>query len=257
MIYTAVNGRSGEVVCDVPVSSGKTAAVTLIVTALIFGLLMSVLTLKPDSLLVFCGLLDLLIQYRFSGARTSLQNRKNRAFEPDFSGERRTFVGPAQALLKRKKESVAVTAAARGNHWSAALSKFLSAALFAGGLLFAFGTPALKAVSRLGSVGDNLLPVIMGVVLIIMIVHTARRTVQEKGGAWAPRVLSCLGCAAGVFMLLSAQAEDMLYYVCIAALLAAAIWELLIMNRAHNEYASRPVPFFGDGGEAANREGGL
>ena len=31
-----------------------------------------------------------------------------------------------------------------------------------------------------------------------------------------------------------------------AAILIAAMIELVIMNRAHNEYASRPVPFFED-----------
>ena len=35
-----------------------------------------------------------------------------------------------------------------------------------------------------------------------------------------------------------------------AAMLLATIIELVIMNRAHNEYASRPVPFF-DGKEEA------
>ena len=36
----------------------------------------------------------------------------------------------------------------------------------------------------------------------------------------------------------------MLYYGCAAVMLLAAIWELLSITRAHNEYASRPVPFF-------------
>ena len=29
-----------------------------------------------------------------------------------------------------------------------------------------------------------------------------------------------------------------------AVMLVAAIWELGVITRAHNEYASRPVPFF-------------
>ena len=37
---------------------------------------------------------------------------------------------------------------------------------------------------------------------------------------------------------------------CAAAMLTASIAELVMMNRAHNEYASRPVPFF-DGKEDA------
>ena len=42
----------------------------------------------------------------------------------------------------------------------------------------------------------------------------------------------------------------MVFYGCAAAMLAAAIWELAVTIRAHNEYASRPVPYFDGKGEA-------
>ena len=35
-----------------------------------------------------------------------------------------------------------------------------------------------------------------------------------------------------------------LYFAAAAAMLLAAAWELVTITRAHNEYASRPVPFF-------------
>ena len=50
---------------------------------------------------------------------------------------------------------------------------------------------------------------------------------------------------AGLFALATKQPEDLVYYGCALAMLAAAIIELVILNRSHNEYASRPVPFFG------------
>ena len=36
----------------------------------------------------------------------------------------------------------------------------------------------------------------------------------------------------------------MIYYACAAAMLLASLVELVMINRSHNEYASRPVPFF-------------
>ena len=42
----------------------------------------------------------------------------------------------------------------------------------------------------------------------------------------------------------------MLYYASAAVMLLAAVWELVIIIRAHNEYASRPVPFFQEEDEA-------
>ena len=258
VIYTAVNGRSGEVVCDVPVSTGKMAGVILALTAGLFLLLMNVLTVKPDVALVLCGFLALLIQWLFSGARTVLHNRRTRAFEPDFSGERKPFVGPAQALLKRKSESIAISAAARGKRWSSVINIGITVLIVLGAMFFSLGRSVLNALSDLGNAGDHLLPLGMALVLLILIGHTIWRTVQEKGmqgkgGALAPRLLTCVGGAAGLILMFSGQAEDILYYVCIAALLAAGIWELVVMNRAHNEYASRPVPFFGDSAEAAGK----
>ena len=58
-------------------------------------------------------------------------------------------------------------------------------------------------------------------------------------------------CAAGAFFLVTGQVEDLIFYACAAAMLAASAIELVIMNRAHNEYASRPVPFFEERKEEA------
>jgi len=88
------------------------------------------------------------------------------------------------------------------------------------------------------------------VVLCLMAVHTGRRMQKEKDGPRWPRLLACLACAAGAISLITGQIEDLIYYGCAAAMLLATIIELVIMNRAHNEYASRPVPFF-DGKEEA------
>ena len=55
---------------------------------------------------------------------------------------------------------------------------------------------------------------------------------------------------AGAFFALTGQAEDLLYYGCALGLLILTIIELAMIIRAHNEYASRPVPYF-DGKEAA------
>ena len=85
-------------------------------------------------------------------------------------------------------------------------------------------------------------------VTLLMFIHTINWVAKPSRGSVYPRILSCLACGAGLFFLLSLQAEDLLFYGCAAAMLAAAIWELLLIIRAHNEYASRPVPYF-DGKE--------
>ena len=256
VVYTAVNGFDGKVVCDVPVSSGKIAVLTGIITLVLFLLLNTLVTLKPDLLMLLCGLLLLLVQILFTGAHTVLNNRRTRAFEPDFSGEHPVFKGPAQAMLKMKEDSVAIDQKAPGQHpvkawfrrkpvpW-ATLVVFLLCMLYAAissGLLSHF-----LSSFRFRYMLDSTYRLLgcMLILLVIMVIYTVVTMVKKKGGGpLLPRLLSCIACGAGVLFLYLRQTEDLLYYGCTAAMLLAAIWELLTITRAHNEYASRPVPFF-------------
>ena len=248
VVYTAVNGQNGEVVCDVPVSNGKVAAVTAALAVGIFALLYAFLTLKPELLMAFCALLCLIIQYQFSGGQKRLFNRRTRAFEPDFAEGKHAFVGPAQSLLKVKKDGIAAkkgVAAAVGDQagkWIGTAVTALAIFAFSG-----FGT-VFSRLSRLGNGLDARVIALIatGAALAVMLVHTVRRIRKEGSGPSWPRILSCLACGAGVVFLLLRQVEDLIYYGCAGAMLAAAIVELIIMNRSHNEYASRPVPFFGE-----------
>ncbi|MBQ9211775.1 MAG: hypothetical protein IJ153_08760 [Clostridia bacterium] len=249
VVYTAINGRSGEVVCDVPVSNGKVAGVTLALAAGLFFLLHQFVTLKPELLMALCAVVSLIIQYQFSGAQKLLFNRRTRAYEPDFALGQRAFVGPAQALLRKGKEGIST----RGTGESA-LEKLKGLGLI---LLAVLGYAGIQALSILGSAfgtaGGRRMIVLLALlgVLVTMGVHLARRAGKESRGPLWPRALSLLACLAGLVSVLSGQAEDLIYYGCAAAMLISAGIELVMINRAHNEYASRPTPFFGEKEAAA------
>ena len=251
VVYTAVNGYDGKVVCDVPVSSGKLAALTGIITLALFLLLNSLVTLKPDLLMLLCGLLLFITQILFTGAQTVLNNRRTRAFEPDFSGERQVFQGPAQALLKIKEDSVAIDQKAPGQKssvWRRILKPVrtvLTVLLLQAFLLLFHGVSISELFNAARSLTGQMLPECMLILLVIMVIYMIVTMVKKKNsGPLLPRLISCIACGAGVFFLYLRQPEDMLYYGCAAVMLLAAIWELLSITRAHNEYASRPVPFF-------------
>ena len=244
VIYTAVNGCDGRVVCDVPVSNPRISGVIAGIAVLLFLLLNRLLTMKPDLLMVACAMLLMITQLIFSSAQTALNNRRTRAFEPDFTGESPSFVGPAQQLLTRKKNSIAssggVMKKALGNIGSVLSILFIVLFLLSSG-----DDSALSGMFSLrGAQGRTILTAVMGVMLIIMVIYTVVRISRGNSGPKLPRILSCAACAAGVLFLFLGLAEDILYYGCAALMLAAVIWELLSITRAHNEYASRPVPFF-------------
>lgn len=243
VVYTAVNGRSGDVVCDVPVSSGRMAGAALALAAGLFVLLQMTLTLKPELLLAFCALLGLAAQYLFSGAQKRLFNRRTRAFEPHFGEDGAEFAGPAQARLNRKNGRLAVR--------SGAAEALKGAAGALSGMVIALVLAVFSFMPRMGSflTSANRKTIAVAMLLAavaVMAVHTVRRLRKENAGPSWPRLLSLAACAAGLAGLLFGQNEDLVYYACAAVMLAAAAAELVIINRAHNEYASRPVPFFED-----------
>ncbi len=246
VLYTAVNGCSGNVICDIPVSSARIAAVTAAIAAAVFLLIYSSITIKPIPLMLMCGFLLMIIQMLFSRAQTVLNNRRTRAFEPDFSGEQSTFKGPAQMLLVEKNYSIAAnpppTPEQEHTHRKEAFYSLLSLAV----VIFYYNITAEEPLIPflIHKVGGFWPLVGMAVILIVMLVHVIRKAVKGNNGPLLPRILSCLVCGASVYFLITRQAEDLYYYGCAGAMLLAAIWELLIVTRGHNEYASRPIPFF-------------
>ncbi len=246
VVYTAINGCTGDVVCDVPVSLPRVAAVAASLTVGIFVLLYLFLTIKPALLMALCALLMLITQFRFSGMRELLYNRKTRAFEPKRSTKEKTFIGPAQLLLQKGSTSGTMDLVKKYGVRVIGVVFFVLCAVG----YESIGT-ILSSFSVGASFGSEVLPIaIMGILLLIMIIHTARCAAKPGFGSVVPRVVNCLICAAGLVSLLTKQAEDMVFYGCAVAMLAAAIWELAVTIRAHNEYASRPVPYFDGKGEA-------
>ena len=250
VVYTAVNGQSGEVVCDVPVSNGRVAAAVLGLAVLIFFLLSGFLTLKPEMLMALCAVISLVTQYLFSGAQKRLFNRRTRAFEPDFEKAERDYAGPAQARLKKRKDRIV----SGGSTASGVLDKIrgigITTIIVAACFVFGVFSDMLSDMGTTASRRTLALAAVL-VTLIIMIIHTVRRFgVEAEGPRW-PRLLAVLACGAGLAGLVLGQHEDLVYYACAAAMLAASAVELVIINRAHNEYASRPVPFFEREGEAS------
>lgn len=244
VIYTAVNGSSGQVICDVPVSMGKLGGVILGVAAALFALLYSFLTLKPEMMTGLCAILLLLSQVQFGGAQTVMNLRRTRAYEPDFD-HGGNFMGPAQALLKVRDGRIG-SRSVDSKKAGETIGKILVFAVIAIVVIATYG--GVGVLTKLGSLdskgGKTLLVVLLFAVLVALIAHVVVKTRQGGSGPMIPRILGCAACAAALFCVSGGVFEDMVYYGCAAAMLLAAIWELAFIIRGHNEYASRPIPFF-------------
>jgi hypothetical protein len=242
VVYTAVNGRDGSVVCDVPVSNGKVMGVTAGLSAGLFLFLQRFLTLKPDLLLALCALIALITQNLFGGFQKRLHSRRTRAYEPDFSADGRAYVGPVQSTLQKKSGKLTDTEEKKQ------VGKLSSLLSLVGSIVLILLIAEIRSGFRLrmpsfGQHGAALL--IVAVSSAVMLFQFIRRIKAPEYGPVLLRLIPCLACLAGLVSLLMNQAEDLVYYACAGAILLAAMLELIIVNREHNEYASRPVPFFG------------
>lgn len=252
VIYTAVNGSTGQVICDVPVSMGRMAVLILGLAAVLFALIYMLLTLKPELMMALCAVLLMTAQFQFGGAQTVLNLRRTRAYEPDFAGHGRRFVGPAQALLTRKGDKLEAAQVGKAKNWGKAMNLIMGVTLSVVFLALFGGASLLDRIGAMATAGGKMvLGVLMLGVLVTLIAHMVVKTRQGGSGPVLPRVLGIIACAAGVFCVLTGVFEDLVYYGIAAAMLLAAILELVIIIRAHNEYASRPVPFFGKEEEEA------
>ena len=244
VVYTAINGQSGEVVCDIPVSNSKMIGLSAVLTALLFLLLQQFLTLRPELLLGLYGLIALAAHLLFSSTQKQLYRRRTRAGEPDFEDEEKSFAGAAQSLLRMKD----------GRVLSGKKSSFSKAGdlltWIVGGIVFLvlFLLPSLDEMTS--AERKDLVTIGMGVLVAVMGIHTFLRAKKPDAGPLWPRLLCLAACGAGFLCLAAGQVQDLYYYACAAAVLISSLIELILVNRAHNEYASRPVPFF-DGKEAA------
>jgi len=239
VICTAINGETGETVCDLPVSPKKTAGVSVLLAALFAVALFLTLTLKPNILLALCGLITLIAQMRFGKMKKRLKNRSKRAYEPSFRGGAERYDGPAQMLFR-----------AGGAH-TARVSKALRIVLY---ITFPFILVLISGAFVIVTSGngadklilavERVLPYIMPAILVLMVLNAF----LQEGGGTLPRTLGCVFMLIGTAFLWLTH-EDLLYYLAAFGLLAIAVWELFLVIRAHNEYASRPAPYLTDRGE--------
>ena len=241
VVYTAINGRSGEVVCDIPVSMRKVLGVIALLGVLFFLLLQLLLTLRPDKLMVLCAGLTLATQLCFLSARRRLKERADRVYEPDFAGSGREYIGPAQMLLAAKERRSVKTAkrTESGVPW---------VGLVVVGLVAGFNLlpPFLRSV--MNGIGDFSFETLNKLLMLAMLAVSVWRLPLRQGDrsapSWIVSLAILLTLAVGTVLLFQGRSEDMVYYGCCAAMMAAAIGGLTLINREHNEYASRPVPFF-------------
>ncbi len=250
VMYTAVNGRTGEVVCDVPVSLAKAAALTAALAAAIFALLSFFLTLRPDWMILPAAALALTTLILAARIDRERRRREDRAGEP-VPGQ--AFKGPAQMYLEawqapalKQKKAIEAKSAGSGTGCLTAFVKGVGmiTLLSLGSVLFSYLT---LTVSESGGDFRGVRAAVLAAGVIAALWYNRKRGDHGR----MPDKLSILICGLiglAAVLIPAGVTEDMVYYGLCAAILGLTVAELTLILRRHNRFVTRPVPFF-DGKE--------
>ena len=240
VVYTAINGDSGQIVCDTPISNRRFAVLGAECTAVILAALLlvqAVLVLRPRLLAALCGLIAAVAQWII--ARVSKDLAARSLHEDDYTWQK--LRGKKTDAKKKPR------APARGIAWW--LPPLVTAGVAGAGAVIAlmnsYDTNAFLAT--LFSDHAWLPWVVQGCALIFFVASGYKRTGGIDGALYFARLAIMGVTLAAIFL----ATGDLPFYGCCIALLTLTAPALARLNRSHNAYVSRPVPFFGEAGEQA------
>ena len=263
VLYTAVNGASGEIVCEPTVSVPRFTLLTAGLFAAILAVLLIIthwLTLRPNLVLMCCGILSVVFMRQIVPAMDEILIQRTRDTDPTREMKRNSPEADRSVVDESAKQQNKKT--------SLKLSDIIGTALK---IIFSFG--GIPAILIFILVADNIgeidvsgviaflisdrsifTPCVLIVSFILLLRHKyTYRSVQadpgrKKAGVidWlilvALRILLIVG--AGV-MLSSAPGVKLWCYGLSIAIMTLLVVSMLRLNHFHNEFVTRPVPFFG------------
>ena len=240
VVYTAVNGDTGEIVCDTPISSRRFGVLAAELTGIILVallLLHFLFILRPRLLAALCGFTAALAQWVI--ARVARDLRARAAHENDYTW----LTAHAKPSDKQKKK--ALKAHSSGTLWY--LPLVVTGGVVLAGMVFgrmgAYNANAFVA----SLVSDHAwLPYLVQICALVFFCLSAPPERRSTDGLL---YFVRLGVMIVTLIGLAVLTGDAGFYLCCMALLALTAVSMLRINRVHNAYVSRPVPFFGKEGE--------
>lgn len=266
ILYTAINGDSGEIVCDTPVSNTRFAMLTAGLFAGFFALLLLIthmIILRPNLLLCLCAILAVVGFYQIVPAADRILTRRQRDTDPTRAMKLFKPEGTADRSIADSMEMQEMMRPVRGaekKNLAGMVILFVTAGPFVALLLFTVAAQIFAggSFSRLLSMLISDRGILAPLILIVCLVFLFRidyhyPSVSVDPGKQKSGKADTLFLSAMRLLLIAGLV------VCIVPLPAVSIWyyalsilTLLLLSAGiirvfylHNEYVTRPVPFFG------------
>ena len=242
VVYTAVNGDSGQIVCDTPVSNRRFAVLTAELAAMTLAVLLLLhflFILRPRLLAALCGMTLTVAQWIIARVFRDIRIRRLRENDPTWL---RLHPDPRTGKIKKPAK-----VGSRSAGWFIPL--LITGVISLIGAVFtyfdAYNTNAFLA----SLISDHgwLAPVIQLCALVLFLIPGFRRRTLVDDTLYFARLALLAVTLVAAFV----ASTDMVFYLCGLGQLILTAVALARLNGAHNEFVSRPVPFFNEGGEQA------
>ena len=246
VVYTAINGDSGEIVCDTPISTRRFGILTAEIAAVLAAALMLlqfVAFLRPRLLLGLCGLIATVAQWVIADVSKDLRYRSSHANDPT-----RQWMAQRETGGAKKRKPPKLRTQHPGCLWWVPV--LITGVIVGVGMMLSWMNSygVNEFLGKLVSDHAWLPKVLLGCSAVIFVASGYRARHGLDDALFVLRLLAVLVSLTAV--LRPEISGDVAFYALCILLMGLTAVSLLRLNGAHNEYVSRPVPFFGKGEEA-------
>ena len=267
VLYTAVNGSSGNIVCETPVSNKRFARLTagLFAIFLVIMLILSYIAiLRPNLLLAACSILAVAAMRMIVPAADKILRRRQRDTDPTRAMKKNASKAGKDSSITNSKETKEMLRSVKKikepQAPSAKVWQVPLLTIIIGLIVFAFISTYLgeyntsRLLNLLISDRGILVPIVLIVCLIFLFVTRYRyrnEPVDEGRKAAGPmdsfllHLMRGLMAAGLIVSITHVPGISQWYYALSILILLLLIANILRVFWLHNEYVTRPVPFFG------------
>ena len=261
--YATINGQTGKVSADVPMSIPKYFVCAGIVSAVIFALLMSFLTLTPDILLILVAILGFISALMYGSEMKKIVSQENysedKGMQSKIEQKRQERLRAQQgASFADSNSTYQVTqndmrqdAKVRNKQKKEEKKNKTSAITIIMIIMVAVGfLPHIFSLlmTDMGFSTPIIGGVISGVLLIgtIISMNSARKNIRamKEKKSFVASILSVISIFIILMILLWDPASDIIYYAAAVVAMIGIILNIVDMMLCYNLLATRPLPQF-------------
>lgn len=252
--YATVNGQTGKVAADLPVSVGKYFAGSMLLAIPIFILLNIFFTFRPKVTLVVAALIALIAVIMYSFELRKIKKRDEKSDDKGSWVESNVLKNKYNAGVKSDGDLLAnqIADARRINSKDFKKKKSIPDALkvVIAILILVFGAPyILMILVIVGSIlSDSSSFVISGICFIAGVVITvkSKKTFKavSKGKGVSGSIGALIAMALATLVLLINPVSDIYYYAAVIVVLITLMFTLVDLIRYYNMLATRKLPQF-------------